>query len=336
MKRSHIVIIHLLFWLIIVIIPFSLTNFKGHFEEESYYFLFQHLLNALLFYLTYLLLIPFIFRRLSLKKAIITGLVYILFMSLLRFLISPAIREFTGAFERFPPNLGMRIFYAINWTVLFTIYPLIIYLSIEWYKERNSRFELMKERKQGEIDLLKSQVNPHFLMNTLNNLYSLVYQGSSNASDAVLKLSDLMRYMLYDTQTEFVSLENEIKYLKSFIELQMLRFTNKELVKFEIDGDPTGKLIVPMLLVPFVENAFKHGNKNLNGLGISIKMTIEDNQMTFEVGNHKASQTAEKISDSGIGLSNIRMRLEHQYPGKHELLIDDSPQKFEVRLTLSL
>lgn len=336
MKRSHIVIIHLLFWLIIVIIPFSLTNFKGHFEEESYYFLFQHVMNALLFYITYLLLIPFIFRKLTLRKAIISGLAFILFMSVLRFLISSPIREYTGAFERFPPNLGMRVFFAINWTVLFTIYPLIIYLSIEWYKERISRFELMKERKQGEIDLLKSQVNPHFLMNTLNNLYSLVYQGSSNASDAVLKLSDLMRYMLYDTQTEFVSLENEIKYLKSFIELQMLRFTNKELVKFEIDGDPTGKLIAPMLLVPFVENAFKHGNKSNAGQGISIRMIIEDKRMTFEIENLKSSQTVEKVAESGIGLNNIKKRLEYQYPGRHDLRISDSPKKFEVRLTLSL
>jgi LytS/YehU family sensor histidine kinase len=173
-------------------------------------------------------------------------------------------------------------------------------------------------------------------MNTLNNLYSLVYQGSKQSGEAILKLSDLMRYMLYDTHSDKVSLENEIKYLHSFIELQMLRLSNKELVDFQISGDPTGKLIAPMLLIPFVENAFKHGNKNLPGMGITIRLNIDNKNLIFEVENIKASKSVQKISESGIGLMNIQKRLELQYPGKHQLLITDTIDHFFILLKLTL
>jgi LytS/YehU family sensor histidine kinase len=258
-------------------------------------------------------------------------------MSFIRFLLNPWIKDMLGAFHRGNgPGLGRLFFYASFWTIMFSIYSVVIYLSIEWFRERKSRYLLLREKQQSEIDLLKSQVNPHFLMNTLNNLYSLVYQGSKHAEDAILKLSDLLRYMLYDTQAEYVSLENEIKYLNSLIELQLLRFSHKDFIDFQIQGDPTGKLIAPMLLVPFIENAFKHGNKNTQGLGIKILMVIENQQLSFHVSNLKVSSSADKIEESGIGLSNIKKRLELQYPGRHQLSILDGPELFDVSLIIDL
>ena len=336
MKKRNVVFIHLLFWVTIVIIPFYMLNIReNHISPEDAYFIVQHIFNVIVFYLEYLILIPFIIKKKNLNKAIYYGAAFFILLAAARFLVNPSIREILGAFHM-APSIGRQIFFAFNWTLLFSFYSVIIYLSIEWFKERQIRFELIRQKQQSEIDLLKSQVNPHFLMNTLNNLYSLVYQGSKNAEDAILKLSDLMRYMLYDTKAEYVSLEKEIKYLHSFIELQLLRFTHKDFIEFEIKGDPSGKLIAPMLLVPFVENAFKHGNKNLQGLGIKINMIIEENRLAFNVTNMKASKSADKINESGIGLSNIKKRLEFQYAGKHELKINDGPELFEARLTIDL
>lgn len=337
MKRIHIVIIHMVFWVTFVIIPYFMFSF-GPFKwtPENYYFLIQHQFNIIVFYLAYFSLIPFILKRRSLTQMIGYSLSFIVILTLLRFLVSPYIKDALGAFQKFPVSPGRQLLYSSFWNLMYLFYAVIIYLSIEWYRERKRRVELIKEKKQSEIDLLKSQVNPHFLMNTLNNLYSLVYQGNKQADEAILKLSELMRYMLYDTHSDLVPLENEINYLKSFIELQFLRFSNKDFVKFEIDGEPAGKLIAPMLLVPFVENAFKHGNKNLPGMGISIKMNIRENQFFFQVNNIKSSKFVQKVNESGIGLKNIQKRLELQYPDRHELFILDETDTFEIRLRLTL
>ncbi len=337
MKKLPITIIHLLFWVTFVIIPFFMFNFGGfHFTSESYYFMIQNVFNAIVFYLAYFFLIPFVLKKRTLARPLWYGLAFIIVLALIRFLVNPAVKDALGAFQNWPISEGRQIFYSMFWTVMFSLYSVIIYLSIEWFKERNRRFEMAREKQKSEIDLLKSQVNPHFLMNTLNNLYSLVYKGSDRAGDAVLKLSEIMRYMLYDTHEEKVPLENEIKYLKSFIELQLLRFPRKEFLEVEITGNPDGKMIAPMLLVPFVENAFKHGNKNLPGMGINVNMNVKGSQLTFEVNNFKASKTVNKVEESGIGLKNIEQRLELQYPEKHELIITDGVDFYNVRLILEL
>jgi sensor histidine kinase YesM len=337
MKKKHVFIIHLLFWITIVIIPYFFFTFGPfRWSPENVYFLLQHIFNVIVFYLVYFVLIPFVLHRKSIRQMVWYSISFILVMSFIKFILNPFVKDYLGAFQKFQLDIFRQILYPTFWTVMYSFYSVIIYLAIEWYKERRIRYELIKEKQQGEIDLLKSQVNPHFLMNTLNNLYSLVYQGSKQSGEAILKLSDLMRYMLYDTHSDRVSLENEIKYLNSFIELQMLRSSNKDLVDFQISGDPRGKLIAPMLLIPFVENAFKHGNKNLPGMGITIRLGIDQKDIIFEVENIKASKSVQKISESGIGLQNIQKRLELQYPGKHNLEITDAIDHFYIQLKLTL
>jgi hypothetical protein len=337
MKKRYIVIVHLLFWLTIVVIPtffFGFGPFKWY--PESYYFLVQNVFNAIVFYAAYIFMIPFIMKRKSLPRMVWLTLAFIFVLALLRFLVNPSVKEALGAFQKWPISTGRQVFYASFWTFMYALYSLVIYLAIDWFRERRLKYELIREKQQSEIDLLKSQVNPHFLMNTLNNLYSLVYQGSKKAPEAIIKLSDLMRYMLYETRTDLVSLEHEIKYLNSFIELQLLRFTNKELVDLQVSGDPAGKLIAPMILVPFVENAFKHGNKNLPGMGITIRIMIEDKHFSFYVENIKASKSLHKINESGIGLKNIQKRLELLYPDRHELDILEDIDSFKISLKLDL
>ncbi len=337
MKKLHVIIIHLLFWVTFVVVPFFMMNFGGfRFSAESYYFMIQNLFNAVIFYLAYLWLIPFAMKGDVMKRALILGISFIFLFTLMRMLVNPSIKLALGAFEKWQLPLGRQIFYNGFWTLMFTLYAVIIYLSIEWFRERGRRNELAREKQKSEIDLLKSQVNPHFLMNTLNNLYALVYKGSDRAGDAILKLSEIMRYMLYDTHEEKVPLENEIKYLRSFIELQLLRFSNRELLEIDIQGNTSGRMIAPMLLVPFVENAFKHGNKNLPGMGISVALKVSSGNLDFEVSNFKASKSLNKPEGKGIGLSNIRKRLQLQYPGRHNLEIFDGIDRYSIHLKLEL
>lgn len=335
MKKHHVIIIHSVFWVMFVILPmlmFRLDDFR-HGPDLSF-FLHQTILNFIVFYMVYLLLIPLVIRRRKLADLVWISLVFIVIMTLARVGFHYLMKEVLGIWEGHPFSFERQALREFFMTLMYTFYPLVIYFSIEWFRERQYRFELTREKQKSEIALLKSQVNPHFLMNTLNNLYSLVYQGSKQANEAVLKLSEIMRYMLYETDAPLVPLESEIKYLKSFIELQLLRFRSDEFEGIRIEGDPSGRMIAPMLLIPFVENAFKHGLKRMPGKAISITLTIEEKRIIFEVHNLKAPGSAHKNEDSGIGLANVRKRLELQYPGKHLLETDEGTDYFKVRLIL--
>ena len=158
-------------------------------------------------------------------------------------------------------------------TFIFIVLAIFIKMSFEWLISEKQKSDLIAQTRASEIAQLRSQINPHFLFNTLNNIYSLVCRKSDDAPPAVMKLSEIMRYMLYDSDTDKVPLEKEISFLKSFIELQQLRLNTPDFIKFEVIGTAWNKLIAPMLLISFVENAFKHGNKNVSPPGISIKLT---------------------------------------------------------------
>ena len=174
---------------------------------------------------------------------------------------------------------------------------------------------MMNQSQASELALLRSQVNPHFLFNTLNNIYSLVCKKSPDAPEAIMKLSSIMRYMLYDANTDIVLLEKEIEYLESFIELQKLRIRHTDFVELRIEGVVGNKTIAPMLLIPFVENAFKHGSKIGPLPGIRIHLIAAPHQMIFEVTNHlKKNLLGTKDTIGGIGLQNIKRRLEILYP----------------------
>jgi two-component system, LytTR family, sensor kinase len=196
------------------------------------------------------------------------------------------------------------------------------------------RTELMLQNKSSELALLRSQVNPHFLCNTLNNIYSLVYKKSEDAPAAVMKMSYIMRYMLYDATSDQVLLEKEVEYLQSFIELQKLRIPKKDFVSMNISGKIEGLTIAPMLLIPFVENAFKHGSKNVPSPGIQINLFTEPGKVGFEVFNYLRKGSAIKDNSKGIGLINIRRRLELLYPDKHALEVRQDEDMFYVKLIL--
>jgi hypothetical protein len=227
--------------------------------------------------------------------------------------------------------------YSLRLVIIYGIYALLIRLAIGWFDAQKLKSELIMEKQAGELALLRNQINPHFLFNTLNNIYSLVYKKSDDAPEAVMKMSAIMRYMLYDATTDKVLLEKEVEYLKSFIELEKLRLKHHDFVDLTITGTLEERTIAPMLLIHFVENAFKHGSKTMGSPGIWVKLTVEPGQIAFEVKNY-ARKGNESIKDlsKGIGLVNVRRRLNLLYPGKHRLEISEEAEMYCVNLTLMI
>ena len=195
---------------------------------------------------------------------------------------------------------------------------------------------LEKAKLETEIKFLKSQINPHFLFNSLHNIYGLTVIQSDLASDQILKLSDILRYMLYDSNEETVPLQREIEYLKNYIELAQLKDSRGMNVSFEI-GDVNESLEVsPLLFIPFVENAFKHSQiEDLKNGYIHISLKTIGSKLIFKVDNSKPRQEYSKDKVGGIGLRNIEQRLKLLYPEKHHLNIEETETAFKVNLELN-
>jgi LytS/YehU family sensor histidine kinase len=222
----------------------------------------------------------------------------------------------------------------VRLVIITGIYAVLIRFMIDWFDSQKLKNELIHQQQTSELALLRSQVNPHFLFNTLNNIYSLVYKKSEEAPAAVMKLSRIMRYMLYDSNSDKVQLEKEVEYLKSFIELQELRINRTDYVNFKIIGNTENRTIAPMLLIPFVENAFKHGGKN-HSPGIEIELECTPELIRFYVINSKKRNIlVHKDEIGGIGLHNIQRRLDLLYNGKYDLKIDDTQDTFRIDLLI--
>lgn len=226
-------------------------------------------------------------------------------------------------------------------TVISIVFAFAIGTSIkitqEWFRKEKERKEAENARLDAEISLLKWQVNPHFLFNTLNGIYSLANRKSDKTADSVARLSNILRYMLYDTNANEVKLDDEIQYLSDYIELQKLRMHDNVLITFDISGDTNSAKIAPMLLLPFVENAFKHGTDTASNCFINVRLRVENSIFSFTVENSvpfKYETTKDK--SSGIGLINVERRLKLHYPNAHLLVIKQLEKTFLVNLQLKI
>jgi two-component system, LytTR family, sensor kinase len=337
MKGKYKILVHFIFWIYILnqtLFPYYINVGKEEFDFK--YILSYTLVGAVTFYSVYFSL-SFLFSRKNKLFGILLGLMLLAFVVFVRIGL-----EFVTWKYIFPMKDGKPVILESTWifnsvrlVIIFTIYAVLIRLAIDWYEAQKLKAELMNRNQASELALLRSQVNPHFLFNTLNNIYSLVYKKSDDAPEAVMKLSSIMRYMLYDATTDKVLLEKEIEYLNSFIELQKLRLRQQDFVEINIYGDATGRTIAPMLLIPFVENAFKHSSKNAPNPGIRINLFIEPDRIRFIVANHiRKSSDAASDPSGGIGMHNIQRRLDLLYPGKHSLVITEDQDVFTVKLTI--
>jgi len=198
--------------------------------------------------------------------------------------------------------------------------------------------ELESKQAIAELDLLKSQVNPHFLFNSLNSIYSLIITDSATASDAVLKLSDLMRYILDSSKKRKVLVKHEIQFIENYVDLEKIRLGSKAKVSYKFGGDMGGKIISPMLLIPFVENCFKHGiGVHYSENKIDVALEMSDNTLILNTSNNIAPKRINPDrKKSGTGIENVRKRLNLLYPQKHDLEIEIKDNKYEVILKLDI
>ncbi|WP_439883189.1 sensor histidine kinase [Pontibacter sp. MBLB2868] len=237
-------------------------------------------------------------------------------------------------------NPGMSTLYSSERFLQYVISGLVTVfissaLKVTGNYIRNERLnkELENQKLSTELAYLKSQVNPHFLFNTLNNIYSLAYKQSPDTPDAIMKLSLLMRYMLYESNDTLVSLEKEVDHIKNFIDLQKLRLREQTSIKFNIEGSLEGKQIAPMLLMTLVENAFKHGLVSKNEVGIILNLVVEKDSLLFSTVNN--TSTHKKREFGGIGLQNLKRRLNLLYNGRHQLSFEEKEGTFFATLKIN-
>lgn len=334
MKRNRLAIYYLLAWACYTLYlyidnvannrgpqPYVWSNLVSGFVEFSFCFFFVY---------------P---RFLKLKKLplLIAGLVMAdaLFVGC-RYLIEEVVYLWLLGYGNYDHPINLLYYISDNWwrALQPIIFSFIAWALVDTYRREQETEQLKHEKIKAELLFLKTQINPHFLYNTLNYLYSLAYPVSEKLADAIIKLSQLMRYMLNNSVDGMLGLEQEIEYLENYIEIYRLRFEDDFFVDFKTTGDFTGKKIASLILIPFVENAFKHGVTDDSRRPVKIKISITAGQLHMVVSNK--INHGQKDQSSGIGLANIKRRLELIYPGRFELLTSNNGDTYRVTLSVSL
>lgn len=229
-------------------------------------------------------------------------------------------------------EIGRRLF-TLLWNIPFALFARFM---VDWFKNKRIKSIMETQQLKSELALLRNQVNPHFLFNVLNNIDAMVYPHSEEASNAIMKLSSIMRYMLYESDTDLVKIEKEIDYLKAYVDLQRMRLKPTDQINFEINQLIPDVRIAPMILIPFVENAFKHASRIDDRLNIQISLTFDDDATQFQITNSFDPNAEEQKDETGgIGLSNVHKRLDLIYPGKHQLKIEAQDSAYVVNLEIT-
>ncbi len=300
----------------------------------------QYALLVLFFYLNYFVLIPRIYFT---RKYFLYFIMLLAAMWLIAWLPGSL---FNGrppepphadmdmprppSFDRGPGNF---FFARINHNIF--LFLAVAFLSL-LLRIRNRWQQSEKERLDAELSYLKAQINPHFLFNTLNSIYSLAIQKSDSTPEAVQKLSSMMRYILAESNNDFVPLHKELDYIRNYIDLQQLRFGNELKLNYSIWGNEKNKKIAPLILISFIENAFKYGINAEEDTNIKIVINIYEQRLEMFVSNNKVTVQVNEEDKSGIGLENTSSRLELVYPYSHKLLIQEDEKQFTVNLSIDL
>jgi len=336
MRKRQILLIHICFWLLVIAIRLPMLI---KVEDRAYYLLsliISLIVNSTTFYLYY-----FIFGKILLKKQILQFvLIYLAFIILYSYPVTLMLEYMDSLLPKFNihvPDSEKNDFMGTYFTVVTieSIYSLIgtfFRFTISWFRDNLKREELEKQNIHNELAILRSQISPHFLFNTLNNLHSYINRDKDITAAGIIKLSEIMRYMLYETNAERVLLEKEIMYIENYIELQKLRFKEPDYVKLQTEGNIYGKEIPPLLLITLVENAFKHGKKTTRTPGISIFLKTQDNSLTFEVINYLSKKSELSAENTGFGLKNLQRRLNLIYGNDYSLEITEDNEKHYVKL----
>jgi len=345
--KRYRIFIHLLFWLFVLSFYTLLfgsenSDYKGAFQ---FVVMLLPITVATTYFLNYYLVPKYI-----LQKKYFLFILYFIYTFIISITLGLNVVVLTFVvFADF--NTGnmvpasFNIIYLIAANYLVVLFAVTIKLVNHWYRMDNKNLLLEKKSmeielklKEAELKLLKAQIHPHFLFNTLNNLYGLVLSGSDNAPDIVLKISSLLDYMLYQSIRPFVGLNEEIEYIRDYMELEKLRYNNLN-IRLSKKGWFEHHTIAPMILQPFVENAFKHGiSKDVDNQWLEIGIQLNEDILNFYVKNPRRldSDTDKTDYTEGIGLKNVQKRLGIIYPKRYDLKIREDQDTFTIYLQLKL
>ena len=329
---------HVLFWLFYLAF-WILTSFD---DVSSFWFKLQNVGLTMCFHMavTYFNLYVLIPTLLQKRQYLAYSVALLLSISLVCYPIVFVLYKLNSEVANTDLVWNTRFFFVtavgVSYTVIITS---ALKLFFDWFKKEKEARELSILSRDTELKYLKNQINPHFLFNSLNNLYALSLKKSDEVPEVIIKLSDILRYLLYEASEERVALSQEIAYLKNYIEIEKLRFGKRLEIKFEEQVLDYGDLTIePMLLIPFVENAFKHGPAKNNSRGfIDIQVEFTDDWFFFRVRNNVLSENEVfVVSEGGIGNHNVEKRLEMLYPSRYQLNQTKSDEYYEVELKLKL
>jgi hypothetical protein len=345
-------ILHVLAWIILVILPqFIIDRYWGSHNFFAWGFYLNAAMYGIIFYINYLWLVPkFYFGRKKagyfMAAATVVAVLYILLLLLNNYAIHEPQRDkaIGEAFDKLvqekviprPPMRQLRVYYSLLISIIVTVFALGLRLIEQHSASEKRQKELEKEKLNSELAFLKNQVSPHFFFNTLNNIYSLIEVNKADAQDAVLKLSKLMRYLLYESEHGTTSLGKEVDFMRHYIDLMKLRLSAKVDLIVDLPSDTKNNPVPPLLFIPFIENAFKHGVSYRDKSFIHIRMEAENDRITFScinsIGQNPVSLPDE--NHTGIGLENVKKRLALLFPDCHSLTIEKDEKQFKVQLEI--
>lgn len=328
---------HSIFWLSLFLVLNLLSS--GH--SQVWIGLANELINLLFYillvYINLLYLIPSFLRTKKYFTYLGSLLIIVIIFTPIQSLVSYVIFSSNELAQ-------YDILHNLNWafaqSFIVVSASTVLKIITDWLRNNQQTQELERKHIESELQFLKTQVNPHFLFNTLNNLYALTLKKSESAPEIVLKLSELMRYMLYECNEKKVSLRNEVKFLQNYLELEMLRQPKGIDIQLNVKGQIKNQEIAPLIFIAFIENSFKHGiNANIEEGFVHIFLDIHEEEISFSVVNSKQEALTtidRKVKSGGIGLVNVKRRLEILYPNKYKLEIKETPKTYEIKLLMNL
>ncbi len=333
---------HIIFWICYITLYTSIYGyFEGKYGAEFFWVMAYLPLKMIATYFTLYFIIP----RYFLQKKYVTATL----LTILAILVAAFTQRFLDYYVFYPIYSyewmsGGALSVAKSLKNILGIYPVValasfIKITKYFYSEESRSQELRQEKLRAELNFLKGQVHPHFLFNTLNNLYALTLKKSESSPEVVLKLSELLSFMLYECNSKTVSLNKELKLIENLIALEKIRYDDRLTVSYETYGDVSQGQIPPMLLLPFVENAFKHGTSDtLDAVWVDINVVVQDQNLSLSVknSNGKGDDQKEFEYQQGIGLKNVNRRLELLYEDHYNLSIEDDGKSYSVSLEIEL
>ena len=327
--RLFSIVFHLILWTIWIGLPIINAGDNERFRIFSIWLIPVTLTNIPHFLLNTEWLIPKVLKKYGVMRYVVGLLLLTAVFTLVHYFMKEWIIPEEIRFNR--NDWFWAVVPVLFVTAISTGYGFITYLI----KQEKEEQEEHQERLQSELSFLRSQISPHFIFNVLNSIVYLIRNNPQLAENVTIRLSELMRYMLYTAEKEQHPLSRELEYLQNYLNLQQIRFEEDVDIRFQLEGQAGTQLIEPMILIPFVENAFKHGVGMLSQPVIDVQLKLSEDSLYFRVRNKISPEPMEdKDFSSGIGLKNVRRRLELLYPHTHQLGINEQEGWFEVKLSL--